>query len=164
MRLGSNKIEIVLNLAIIAVALVVVFVFVAAYLTKQRSPDRPSDARSLAGPAQKPDSPIEPKELVRLINVGEKIAIVDIRPRPDFKNGHLPNAKSIPFDELGIRAEDELSRDSLIVLYADCTDCGGRNLTLELQSKMSSLGFIRVTRLQGGLDGWRQAGLEVVKD
>ena len=67
-------------------------------------------------------------------------------------------------DELGIRAEDELSRDSLIVLYADCTGCAGTNKTLVLQSKLDALGFTRVTRLQGGLDGWKQAGFEVVKD
>ena len=122
------------------------------------------DAALSASPGQKGRSIIDPTQLMRSITGGEKMVILDIRPRSAFKNGHLPNAKSIPIDELGIRAEDELSRDSLIVLYAECSDCEGANETPRLQSKLISLGFTRVSRLQGGFDGWRQAGFEIVKE
>jgi rhodanese-related sulfurtransferase len=123
-----------------------------------------TDDPLLISPVKKLKPPMDPKELNSLMTAGEKLVILDIRSRAAFETGHLPNAKSIPIDEMGVRAEDELSRNSLIVLYADCSNCAGTNKTLVLQSKLDALGFTRVTRLQDGLNGWRQAGFEIVKD
>jgi len=58
-------------------------------------------------------------DLQRRRSAGEKVTLVDLRDRSSYAHEHLPNSTNIPSDELGVRAQNELSKDSTIVLYSD---------------------------------------------
>lgn len=52
----------------------------------------------------------------------EPTSIVDLREREIYKQEHLSKAVNIPFDELSVRAINELEQSYTIVLYGDLSD------------------------------------------
>src|SRR6185295_5712632 len=60
-----------------------------------------------------------PEYAKRLLDGGQPIVFVDLRPRDDFAHGRLPHALSVPLPELR-RRYHEISQTELVVLYCDC--------------------------------------------
>jgi rhodanese-related sulfurtransferase len=56
----------------------------------------------------------------RLLDAGQPLVFVDLRPATEFARGRLPHAVSIPLSELR-RRYGEIPRDELVVLYCDCS-------------------------------------------
>ncbi len=82
-----------------------------------------------------------------------KVVLLDVRPQVEYAAGHLPQATSIPLDELERRV-NELPRHRTIVAY-----CRGPYCVLadEAAEKLKRKGF-RVARLEEGVHEWQQAG------
>lgn len=69
-------------------------------------------------------APEKLKELINttLDNSDDSIYIVDVRPADNYKEGHIPSAKSFPSSEVMSRL-DELPKDKSLILYCET---GGR--------------------------------------
>ncbi|MBI4787829.1 MAG: metalloregulator ArsR/SmtB family transcription factor [Chloroflexi bacterium] len=82
-----------------------------------------------------------------------QVVLLDVRPRSEYAAGHLPEAVSIPLDELDRRVS-ELPRRRTIVAY-----CRGPYCVLadEAARKLTRNG-LRVLRLEEGVLEWQQAG------
>jgi rhodanese-related sulfurtransferase len=50
---------------------------------------------------------------------GRKLTAIDLRSPDAYRRGHLPGARSLPFEQLIARFE-EVPRSDLVVLYCDC--------------------------------------------
>lgn len=87
------------------------------------------------------------------------VLIIDVRPVEEFRQGHLPQARSVPLRELEKRIAD-LPSDREIVAYCRGPYCV---LAQEAVKQLRSLGY-RATRFPDGIREWRQAGLPVVVD
>ena len=59
---------------------------------------------------------IGPLELKRLIDSGEEVVVVDVRSERAFREAHIPDAVSIPLEQLGMR-HGELPEEGLIAFY-----------------------------------------------
>ena len=59
---------------------------------------------------------IGPLELKRLIDSGEKVVVVDVRSERAYREAHIPDAVSIPLEQLGMR-HAELPGEGLIAFY-----------------------------------------------
>jgi rhodanese-related sulfurtransferase len=55
----------------------------------------------------------------RLLDAGQPLVFVDLRPAAEFSRGRLPHALSIPLPELR-RRYGEIPRTELVILYCDC--------------------------------------------
>jgi rhodanese-related sulfurtransferase len=111
-------------------------------------------------PAQTITAP-ELKEL--LVHKNDTITIVDIRERDEFLKEHIPSAINIPFDELEVRAEDELPKSSHIIL--SYYKCGEENRVGAItSSSLKNLGFGNVTVLDGGINKWKEFSHELDKE
>lgn len=79
--------------------------------------------------------------------------LLDVRPSAEYAASHLPNATSIPLEELERRL-NELPRNRTIVAY-----CRGPYCVLADQAaeRLQRKGF-RVARLEEGVHEWQQAG------
>lgn len=55
----------------------------------------------------------------RLIEGGQPLTIVDLRPVDEYRKGHLPRARSVPLSELPRRFQ-EIPKTELVVLYCAC--------------------------------------------
>lgn len=99
-----------------------------------------------------------PAEATLLIN-REDAAVLDVRETNEFANGHIVNAKNVPLAQLKSRA-GELAKQKekpLIVCCATGQRSSGAIAILKQE------GFTRLYNLQGGVGGWKQAGLPVEK-
>src|SRR5690606_15315092 len=89
----------------------------------------------------------------------DRIVVLDVRTPEEFNRGHLKNAKNIDFRtpefEKSLAALDR-SRPVLV----HCAGGGRSTKSLELFRK---LGFKSVIHLDGGYNGWKEAGLPVEK-
>jgi rhodanese-related sulfurtransferase len=91
-------------------------------------------------------------QLERLMIEG-RVFIIDVRPRLEYENGHLPGAISIPVGELPEHL-DELPRDRQIIAYCRGTYCLFADEAVAL---LCNHGF-DAYRLDGGLPEWRAEG------
>ena len=94
-------------------------------------------------------------ELRRLVEDGT-VTLLDVRPVLEYRQGHIPNARSIPVAELERRLS-ELPRDREVVAYCRGPYCVYADEAVQL---LQEHGF-RVRRLAEGFPEWRAAGLPV---
>jgi rhodanese-related sulfurtransferase len=99
---------------------------------------------------------IAPLEAVRLINDRDAL-VVDVRPAPDYKKGHLMNALNLPLARLAERVS-ELPKDKSrpIILY-----CALGGTAVEAARTLTEQGYTEVYPIRGGLEGWLSANLPV---
>ncbi len=100
---------------------------------------------------------IEPQELLRMIQAGQKVDLVDLRSAVEWEEKaakKLPGALHLSFEELDERAA-ELPKDSDVVLYCSCpNEISSVRAALQLKKH----GVKRVRPLAGGYETWRDLG------
>lgn len=94
--------------------------------------------------------------LLERVKQGE-VVVIDVRPANEYRTAHIPQALSIPLQELGERLA-ELPRDKTIVAYCRGPYCV---LAAEAVQLLSGLGF-QALRLEDSVDDWRARGLPIV--
>jgi len=81
--------------------------------------------------------------------------VIDVRGRDAYEKGHIPNAVSVPLDELRGRAAEFASvKDKEFVIY--CGD--GSTLGPQGTQVLTDAGHPATKNLSGGLPGWKAAG------
>lgn len=98
--------------------------------------------------------PVTRRDLRRRLAAGEDLLILDVRPRDEFRSGHLPGAISVPLDELRRRL-DQLPRDRQIVAYCRGPYCA---FAPEAVALLRGQGFA-ASRLEDGMPEWAADGL-----
>jgi hydroxyacylglutathione hydrolase len=81
--------------------------------------------------------------------------IVDVRGQTEWDEGHVPGAKHAFLGDL-LAQLDDVSATTPIVTY-----CGGGSRSAIAASLLQAAGFVDVANMKGGMDAWREAGLEV---
>jgi rhodanese-related sulfurtransferase len=84
------------------------------------------------------------------------VVVLDVRPEPEFKVGHIPGAQSVPVDALASLAP-KLPRRREIVAYCRGPYCVYADDAVRL---LQGRGF-KARRLDVGFPEWRRAGLPV---
>lgn len=94
---------------------------------------------------------IKPEQVKLLLNAGEKLALVDLRPVKEFKEKRLPGARSIPVTELEKRFS-EIPKTGRVVLYCGCPPGGADESYsfLFLREK----GYRNVSVMETGFSHW----------
>jgi rhodanese-related sulfurtransferase len=95
------------------------------------------------------------KELLRRVRNGE-VTILDVRPVEEYRAGHIPDAISIPVNELKSRL-DELPKKREIVVYCRGPYCV---MALDAVELLRKKGF-KVQRMEQGVADWRAHGWRV---
>jgi rhodanese-related sulfurtransferase len=100
---------------------------------------------------------INPSSLKKSIDSKDKITIIDVRAEKDFKEGHIPGAKNVPYDKHKDFSGDEsefaeLSKDNINVIYCYSEDC---TLAEKAAKTFASLKY-PVKLLKGGIKSWTE--------
>lgn len=96
------------------------------------------------------------EELRRRVECGDAV-VIDVRPSDEYEAGHIPGARSVPFEELVGRL-DEIDGDTEIVAY-----CRGAHCVLAHDAvRILTAQGRRAVRLEDGMLEWRTTGLPVV--
>ncbi len=92
-----------------------------------------------------------PIELKELSEEGKNIKIIDVRLNSDYQVGHIPEAISIPYEELPEKLK-ELNKEDLHVVYCYNNYChlGARAAYMLAQNTFS------VMELEGGFKTWAE--------
>jgi phage shock protein E len=101
---------------------------------------------------------IEAERLKSLLDRGQRLVIVDVRSPEEFRQGHIPGARSLSLDEPGDRFR-ELPRREPIVLYCSCpvSEIGPAYQFLRFS------GYTNVFVLHGGLAEWIARGYALAR-
>lgn len=100
----------------------------------------------------------EPDYLKWLIDSRQPVLVVDLRPLPEFRSGHLPGAISVPIGELDRRYR-EIPTSPMVVLYCRCPIEESATAYAFLEAK----GYLNHVVLDGGHDGWLRRGYPLAK-
>jgi rhodanese-related sulfurtransferase len=100
---------------------------------------------------------ISPASLLERINAGAAPAIVDVRSKKEFDQGHLPGATHVPFWRMGSKWRHLASwRQSPIVVY-----CGHGPRAYIAGAALEKRGFSRIVYLTGHMKLWKEMKLPV---
>ena len=91
-----------------------------------------------------------------LYGTGE-IALVDVRPEAVFGANHILLAGNIPLGLLELRIADLVPRRSAAIVLCD----GGEGLAERAAAVLAGAGYSAVSILEGGVNAWGAAGLEL---
>ncbi len=95
-------------------------------------------------------------QATRLMN-DQGAVVLDVRPVTEFAAGHLPNARNIPAEDVAKRAGELPAGKPVIVV------CGSGNRAGKSATALRAAGRQDVFCLEGGISGWQQAGLPLVR-
>ena len=103
-------------------------------------------------------SPISPRALHQLIAAGRPAELLDVRTPAEFAAAHGPGAKLVPLDELDCAAFLQQRHASDQPLYVLCQSGSRARRAVE---KFQHAGFDGCILVEGGTQGWMDAGLPV---
>ena len=89
----------------------------------------------------------------QLMDAGEKLVLIDMRPAREYQRSRLPGARSLPLAELANRF-GEVPKSGRVVLYCDCQpyDVADRAVFLEYR------GYRNIFIMPEGYQGWIKRG------
>lgn len=100
---------------------------------------------------------ISPQDLKSLLSSSNsQYDYIDVRSPAEYQDFHLPDTTNIPLDQLAQNI-DQLCKDKTIV-----TICAKGIRSAKASEFLLSNGF-KTINLEGGLDNWLSAGLEISK-
>ena len=82
--------------------------------------------------------------------------VIDIRSSDDYKAGHIARSRNFPATVIHHHL-NEFDKTKPVLLISAAGDA------TMVASLLKGMGFASVTVLKGGMKGWREAGLPVVK-
>jgi len=102
---------------------------------------------------------IDVENLKKLWDYNPTLCVIDVREKHEWDDGHMPNAKHIPKDQIAEKIE-EISPDKTSAIYLHCRS-GTRSQIAA--STLISQGYKNVYSVDGGIVDWDLCGFEVVK-
>jgi len=105
---------------------------------------------------------ISPAVAKSMLSSDAAIKLIDVRPKANYDQEHLPGAISIPFEYISTRASEIGSKDSRVIVSSDCYCPDDDEGALAAQILIQQ-GFVNTVELHGGLAGWVEADYSTVK-
>lgn len=101
---------------------------------------------------------LRPAELTALIN-RENALVVDLSPSGDFEKGHIAGSRSVAASQFDPESKLLAKAKSLPVVVT----CRNGQASAGAAKRLKKAGFEQVYWLDGGVQGWQQADLPLVK-
>lgn len=96
-------------------------------------------------------------DLKKRIDAGEKVTLLDVREKEEFRAGYIPGAISIPRGFLEMQVEARLpDKDAKIVAY-----CAGGTRSALAAATLANLGYTNVETATPGFTRWKDVGYPV---
>ncbi len=117
----------------------------------------PTTYTDLISDVRKHTKQVSLEELKRRLEAGEKLTLVDVRERDEWRGGYIPGAVSLPRGFLEIQAEQKLpDKNARIVAY-----CAGGTRSALAAATLQELGYTSVETANPGFVRWKDLGYPV---
>lgn len=104
---------------------------------------------------------ISPEEAARRMQGnGQKVAVIDVREREEYRQGYVPGAISVPRGFLEMRIEEAVPDKNVPVIAY----CAGGVRSLLAGRILKELGYRDVVSVRGGFTAWKNQGLPIQED
>jgi rhodanese-related sulfurtransferase len=114
----------------------------------------PTTYTDLMADVRKRTRQVSLEELKRRIDAGEKLTLLDVREKDEWRAGYIPGAVSIPRGFLEIQAEQKLpDKNARIVAY-----CAGGTRSALAAATLQELGYAHVETANPGFVRWKDLG------
>jgi molybdopterin/thiamine biosynthesis adenylyltransferase/rhodanese-related sulfurtransferase len=114
----------------------------------------PTTYTDLMADVRKRTKQVSLEELKRRLDAGEKLTLVDVREKDEWRAGYIPGAVSIPRGFLEIQAEQKLpDKNARIVAY-----CAGGTRSALAAATLQDLGYAHVETANPGFVRWKDLG------
>ena len=121
--------------------------------------------REMVAEARQAVEVISPEQAQERMKSNPKVLVVDVR-EPDDRvaNGAIPGSVNIPLGLVPLRADTELPEQFRDARLQDrsapiITTCGGGGQAALAAKTLWDMGFTNVAIMDGGTNGWKNAGL-----
>jgi rhodanese-related sulfurtransferase len=99
-------------------------------------------------------------EVKQRLDRGENLLLIDVREESEWEQGHLPGAHYLGKGVI----ERDIERmfpdpGAEVILY-----CGGGFRSALAADNLTKMGYTKVVSMDGGIRGWREAGLPLELD
>jgi rhodanese-related sulfurtransferase len=136
------------------------FAVVAAVPAAEPAASAAKPAPAAAAPASAP-AKVTPMTQEQLLEHQAKhpahLFVLDVRSPEEFREGHVPGAVNIPYDQMAARLS-EVPKDKDVVLYCR----SGRRAGIAA-GVLQSNGYTRLSHLEGDMLAWTEQGRPVTK-
>src|SRR5271155_4213410 len=117
----------------------------------------PTTYTDLISDVRKRTKQVSLEELKSRLEAGEKLTLVDVREKDEWRGGYIPGAISIPRGFLEIQAEQKLpDKNARIALY-----CAGGTRPALAAATLQQLGYTQVETANPGFVRWKDLGYPV---
>lgn len=97
------------------------------------------------------------QDVMKRIEKGEKLNLVDVREESEWNKGHLPGARHLGKGVIERDIETQIpDKDQEIILY-----CGGGFRSALAGDALQKMGYKKVVSMDGGWRGWTERGYPV---
>ncbi len=111
----------------------------------------PTTYTDLLASVKKRTKDVSLDELKRRLDAGEKLTVVDVREKEEFRTGYIPGAISIPRGFLEIQVEGKLADKSAPIV----TVCAGGTRSALAAATLAELGYTNVETANPGMVRWK---------
>lgn len=102
---------------------------------------------------------ISPHDLRQLCLGDSEFALIDVREQGVFSRSHLLFAVCVPLSQLELQIADLIPRRDTRVIVVD--ESAASNAGLRAMERLAGFGYTNLALLDGGTNGWREAGFEL---
>ncbi len=100
---------------------------------------------------------VSPQELSQLVNQ-QQARVIDLRNTPEFRESRITGSENVPYSQIADKAAELAKSGKPIILVCALGQTSGAAARTLKQAGASD-----VYRLAGGISGWRQQGLPLVR-
>jgi len=117
----------------------------------------PTTYTDLISEVRKRTRQVSLEELKRRLEAGEKVTLLDVREKDEWRGGYIPGSVSLPRGFLEIQAEQKLpDKNARIVAY-----CAGGTRSALAAATLQDLGYVNVETANPGFVRWKDLGYPV---
>ncbi len=95
-------------------------------------------------------------DLLARLEVGGNRALVDLLPPQSFRRRHIPGAINIPIGTFEKKAPQNLKDKNMEVIVYSARDA--QNQIDRAVKTLEKMGYTKIRVVEGGLEGWQEAG------
>ncbi len=99
---------------------------------------------------------ISPQQAAQMQST-QKAVIIDVRENDEWRSGHIAGAIHIPLGEIGNRVTELTQYQNTPII----TQCRSGSRSAKAANVLKNAGFNTVYNMDGGLNAWQKADLEI---